>query len=326
LHDTADTPGSLRAGPHRGLSFHLALALMRWGSRSSRFGHRECYTSSFVRALEDGVSVATHREFDDGTAFFDAFEGIASIRDLANKDVLDLGCGHGGRSAYYATQVRSRSIVGLAISFDRVSVANESAHKLSTKPGLFFLGAFGERLPFVDASFDAILSYDVFEHVSDLRLVLRECHRVLRPGGRLYALFPPYYGPRAHHLDFVTTLPFLHYFFSPAVLVAAANQVLRENPGLRDAPLPAPSRSYLGREVLARLNGTTLRDFRELIAHLPFIVEHVSLLPFARGSGGVVKRVVRAFCRAMLQSSWPFRRDPFVSSIRCVLTKRGRPD
>lgn len=40
-------------------------------------------------------------------------------------------------------------------------------------------------LSFTDASFDALVSLDVLEHVPDYRAAFRECARVLRPGGRM---------------------------------------------------------------------------------------------------------------------------------------------
>lgn len=40
-------------------------------------------------------------------------------------------------------------------------------------------------LPLEDASFDAVLSTQVLEHVDDPALYLGECERVLRPGGRI---------------------------------------------------------------------------------------------------------------------------------------------
>ncbi len=40
-------------------------------------------------------------------------------------------------------------------------------------------------VPVADASFDAVLSTQVLEHVEDPARYLAECHRVLRPGGRM---------------------------------------------------------------------------------------------------------------------------------------------
>ena len=303
------------------VAVRLAIFLMRWGNRDKRFTGQDCYTPAFIKAPDDQISVATRRAFDDGGSFFNRFEGTLRIQDLAGKDVLDIGSGCGGRTAYYLLHGNTKSVVGLDISSLRASVARQSVRYLCDASRIFFAVGVGEGLPFQNESFDLILSYDVFEHVQNLPAVLRECHRVLKPGGRLCALFPPYYGPRAHHLDFITTLPFLHHIFSPAVLVEAANRIVKEKPWLRDSALPAPSLSYLGREVLPRLNGTTASDFHNILRRLPFEIDHLSLVPFAWGPGGPAKRCVHAFCKAMLRLPLPVTGDLFVSTIRCVLKK-----
>jgi SAM-dependent methyltransferase len=46
-------------------------------------------------------------------------------------------------------------------------------------------------LPFSDGSFDEILCNDILEHV-DLAPVLKECHRILSPGGRMRIEVPHY--------------------------------------------------------------------------------------------------------------------------------------
>jgi SAM-dependent methyltransferase len=302
----------------------LALAVIRASHRYRIFGPPEIYyTDDFVRPGPDGISPATRREFDDGPSFFAFFEGAFSVGDVAGLDVLDLGCGYGGRAAYCMKQGRPRSVVGLEIDDEIVRIASDSVPRLCDARGVSFAVGVGERLPFASESFDAILSYDVFEHVRDLREVLGECHRVLRPGGRVYALFPPYYGPRAHHLGFVTTFPFLHHVFSPETLVSATNTVLAERPEIGKPPLPPPTASFQHRVVLPSLNGTTERDFRRLVAGLPFEPEQLELVPFAWAPGGRAKALVRSVCKAMLSVPWPFTRDVFVTSIRCVLRKPG---
>ena len=303
------------------LEQRLATLLMKSGSTDARFGAQDCYTPEFIQPAENSISVATQRAFDDGPSFFHRFEGTLTVEELAGKDVLDIGSGCGGRTAYYLSQGAPRSIIGLVISLLRARVADTSVRRLCNDRRISFLVGFGEAMPFEDASFDIILSYDVFEHVQNLPAVLNECYRILRPGGRLIALFPPYYGPRAHHLDFVTTLPFLHHIFSPAALVKAANTILAERPWLRDSPLPEPQPSYLGRDVLPRLNGTTERDFRRILARSSFIVEQLTLVAFAWGGGKVAKQMVHRFCKTMVQLPLPFTRDLFVSTIRCILRK-----
>lgn len=53
-------------------------------------------------------------------------------------------------------------------------------------------------LSFADARFDAILSFDVLEHIADHRRALAECRRCLRPGGWLLFTVPFAAGAQAH--------------------------------------------------------------------------------------------------------------------------------
>lgn len=48
----------------------------------------------------------------------------------------------------------------------------------------------GKRLPFNDASFDAVVCFEVFEHVFNLDEVLAEIYRVLRPNGQILISIP----------------------------------------------------------------------------------------------------------------------------------------
>jgi SAM-dependent methyltransferase len=48
----------------------------------------------------------------------------------------------------------------------------------------------GSRLPFDSAAFDLVVIVDLLEHVSDDRELVRECARILRPGGTLIVNVP----------------------------------------------------------------------------------------------------------------------------------------
>lgn len=48
----------------------------------------------------------------------------------------------------------------------------------------------GDIFPFEDQSFDALFHTEVIEHIADYRLFLAQCHRVLKPGGKMMFTVP----------------------------------------------------------------------------------------------------------------------------------------
>lgn len=71
-----------------------------------------------------------------------------------------------------------------------------------------------EQLPFADASFDAVLSLNVLEHVKDPFQAAREIMRVLKPGGEVFVVAPflqPLHG-YPHHYYNMTAQGLLNLF------------------------------------------------------------------------------------------------------------------
>jgi len=96
--------------------------------------------------------------------------------------VLDWGCGWGQVSAL----LRERGVDVHPFDY-RPDEPRPGEARLERFPDL--VCTFSPEpvtLPFEDASFDAVLSCGVLEHVQDPAGSLAELHRVLRPGGRLY--------------------------------------------------------------------------------------------------------------------------------------------
>ncbi len=94
--------------------------------------------------------------------------------------VLDVGCGEGRLLA----RLQALGWTGIGHDVDPQAVAVARQRGLAVTEGDLLAQAYP------DASFDAVVLSHVIEHVHDPGLHLRECHRVLRPGGRLVLLTP----------------------------------------------------------------------------------------------------------------------------------------
>jgi SAM-dependent methyltransferase len=100
--------------------------------------------------------------------------------------VLDVGCGSG-----VVTRALSRRIApgGMAVGVDPsaafLKVAREYADAAVLGATIEFREADCRKLPFEDASFDAVIAATVLAHVPDAEKALPEMVRVTRPGGRV---------------------------------------------------------------------------------------------------------------------------------------------
>lgn len=229
-------------------------AIIRW-SQGTRLGpYFTPQTFELTRADGDGMSSA-QREYEDGQRLFAHFEGVFSEAELQGRDILDLGCGYGGRTLYYAERSAGSRVTGVEISEAMVQRCRRFAenHRAETTT---FRVAFAEALPFDDCTFDLIISFDVLEHVEDPVRTFHEIARSLRPGGLALLVFPSYLGARAAHLDYLTQVPGLHRIFDPDTIVEVVNEFLLAEPkryGVKRQPPPRVG--SLGRRALPTVNG-----------------------------------------------------------------------
>ena len=99
---------------------------------------------------------------------------------------LDLGSGPGFLAAEMAAEVGpSGRISGIDISETMVAMAQEHCSAAGLDGRVDFQLGDVTELPFPDESFDAAVSTQVYEYVSDLDDAIAEVRRVLKPGGRL---------------------------------------------------------------------------------------------------------------------------------------------
>ena len=116
--------------------------------------------------------------------------GVAATRDhvefakiTPSMHVLDLGCGIGGSSRYLASHCDCR-VTGIDLTQEFVDVARELTTLCGLTDRIDFRRADALNLPFEDASFDHVWSYNVTMNIEDKIGLATEIARVLKPQGR----------------------------------------------------------------------------------------------------------------------------------------------
>jgi len=136
--------------------------------------------------------------FDESTAA--ALEAIYKTPDIVaqrgrvlealalhpGERVLDVGVGP-GLLAYDMARIVGET--GRTVGFDASeAMLTMSARRLADLPATELEAGDATALPFDDASFDAVVSTQVYEYVADMDKALAEVARVLGPGGRVVIL------------------------------------------------------------------------------------------------------------------------------------------
>jgi SAM-dependent methyltransferase len=120
---------------------------------------------------------------------FEASPEFAEAERLAGgvgpgKRVLDLGAGVGISGWAFAR--RGATVVALEPDPSEV-VGHGAMRRLPPEARVAATAGTGEALPFRDGAFDLVYARQVLHHARDLPAMLRECARVLRPGGTFLA-------------------------------------------------------------------------------------------------------------------------------------------
>lgn len=106
----------------------------------------------------------------------------AQIQNAHN--ILDVGCGIGGSTLHLAEKFKATA-TGITLSPVQVNRAIARSHELGLSAQSKFVLGDAMQMPFEDNSFDLVWCLDIAEHMPNKALFLRECCRVLQPGGKL---------------------------------------------------------------------------------------------------------------------------------------------
>ena len=115
---------------------------------------------------------------------FREFSGLYGVHD--GEAILDYGCGPGNDVIGFATRTNARRVVGADVSPSALQLTRHRAALHGLGPGRVELVRLTDghtALPFADGEFDFVSSQGVIHHTSEPLAILRELHRVLKPGG-----------------------------------------------------------------------------------------------------------------------------------------------
>lgn len=121
--------------------------------------------------------------------------------------ILDMGAHDGFVSVWLAKQLREHGVTahidGIELHPDGVSTANRRLKEADIE-GEFKQGLAEDAMElFSSVSYDAVVGYEIIEHVPSVDLFLNTCEWMLKPGGRVYLSTPDGCfgsGQNPHHL------------------------------------------------------------------------------------------------------------------------------
>ncbi len=196
---------------------------------------------------------------------------LAQFFDVTNARVLEVGTGRGGKAI--ACAQAGMCVTALDVDAEALRMGVEAAQRAGT--AINFLVSDGAHLPFCADSFDAVLLDSVIEHVADPLALLQECYRVLKQGGIVFVVFPPFYGPLSGHLDDYILIPWFHLL---------PRRIVKQHLFSLDQPIGilSPRDAYA---VYATLNRLTILQFRRIVRGTGFSFAYWRVRPFLTHPG-----------------------------------------
>lgn len=135
------------------------------------------------------VEYSLHKPFSDGVNIGSLLHDIATVFSLLpspgqSQKILDLGCGTGWTSSFYARS--GHHVTGVDISPDAIELAKKH---FASFPTLSFACYDYDVLPYKN-QFDVAVFFDSLHHAEDELASLVAAYKALKPGGKIIVCEP----------------------------------------------------------------------------------------------------------------------------------------
>ncbi|MDD4089180.1 MAG: class I SAM-dependent methyltransferase [Tissierellia bacterium] len=223
-----------------------------------------------------------------------------------DKIVLDIGCGAGGKTVFYASK-GVKKITGIEILGKYREEAENLAKEYNLQDKFEFVQGDAANMPFENETFDTIIMNDAMEHVDKPEMVLKECYRILKKDGKLYLNFPPYNHPYGAHLSDAIGIPWVHVLFSERTLIKCYKELVKELPDGKERIDFRISKKENGTEYFSYINKMSIKRANNILQNSNFELEYYSEEPLRN----IFKYPARM----------PFLKEFLVKMVVCVLRK-----
>lgn len=255
----------------------------------------------------NGVESYAEWQFERGQRTIENFLFEYSAKQIfKDKIIIDIGCGAAGKSLYYAT-LGARKVYGLEILEKYRSAAENTAAEKGLSDKFEFVCGDSAALPFESDFADSIIVNDAMEHVADPAKTICEMLRVLKPGGRIFINFPPYYHPMGAHLTDVIYIPWVQLFFPDKILIESYKKLVSSVPDGGERIKFRISANPEGEEYFSYINKMTIKKFGKILGRLGITPEYYSEIPL---------RKYFAF-----PAKCPVIKEMFIKTVVCVIRK-----
>ncbi|MBI4013697.1 MAG: class I SAM-dependent methyltransferase [Candidatus Rokubacteria bacterium] len=177
------------------------------------------YDDPIIRAYSWGRFLILRQRFLDEIGQYLPAEGV----------VLDIGCGFGLFSLYYAQLLPGAAFHGVDLNARRIALATEAARRLGLGNTAYAVG--DARTYRADAGYAAAYMLDIVHHVppETVAPLLAELYKAIRPGGRLVVkdvdTHPAYKRWFTHALDLLMSPGGVTHYWPAAELQALLERI-----------------------------------------------------------------------------------------------------
>ena len=131
------------------------------------------------QSLDESKKVELKEKDEINRYFIQLYELVASVIDLKNKTVLEVGSGRGGGADYIERYFQPLKMFGVDYSNNAIDFCN----KVFKDSKVDFKFGDAEKLPFQNETIDVVINVESSHCYANITAFFTEVNRVLKPGG-----------------------------------------------------------------------------------------------------------------------------------------------